>query len=226
MAIRSWCSCPGVTDVNRAKEIIRSTGLLELKIVEQGPSASKEALTPGTARRPTGMDVVPGVEQRRAMRAGSTRLLPGAQGCGRHRSRSAKRASVARREQPAGGELHAQLRRRREVREGHRRQHRPVARDRPRRKVQSAPRIDSRITSDGRISGSFTQEEVQNLSLILRSGSLPATLTYLEERTIGPSLGADSIRSGVMSSVVGLAAHHRVHAHLLQVVGRQRGGSR
>jgi preprotein translocase subunit SecD len=44
-------------------------------------------------------------------------------------------------------------------------------------KVQSAPRIDSRITSDGRISGSFTNEEVQNLSLILRSGSLPATLT-------------------------------------------------
>ena len=72
-------------------------------------------------------------------------------------------------------------------------------------RVQSAPRIDSRITSDGRISGSFTQEEVQNLSLILRSGSLPATLTYLEERTIGPSLGADSIRSGVIASVVGLA---------------------
>jgi preprotein translocase subunit SecD len=71
-------------------------------------------------------------------------------------------------------------------------------------KVQSAPRIDSRITSDGRISGSFTQEEVQNLSLILRSGSLPATLTYLQEQTIGPSLGADSIRSGVIASVVGL----------------------
>jgi len=71
-------------------------------------------------------------------------------------------------------------------------------------RVQSAPRIDGRITTDGRITGSFTQEEVQNLSLILRSGALPATLTYLEERTIGPSLGADSIRSGVTASVVGL----------------------
>jgi len=71
-------------------------------------------------------------------------------------------------------------------------------------RVQSAPRIDSRITSEGRISGSFTQEEVQNLSLILRSGSLPASLTYLEERTIGPSLGADAIRSGIIASVVGL----------------------
>jgi preprotein translocase subunit SecD len=71
-------------------------------------------------------------------------------------------------------------------------------------KVQSAPTLESRITNEGRITGSFTPEEVQNLSLILRSGALPATLTYLQERTIGPSLGADSIRSGVLASVVGL----------------------
>src|SRR5439155_731632 len=71
-------------------------------------------------------------------------------------------------------------------------------------RVQSAPRIESRITTEGRITGSFTSDEVQNLSLILRSGALPATLTYLSERTIGPSLGADSIRSGVIASVVGL----------------------
>jgi preprotein translocase subunit SecD len=71
-------------------------------------------------------------------------------------------------------------------------------------RVQSAPRIDGRITTDGRIYGSFTQQEAQDLSLILRSGALPATLTYLEENTVGPSLGADSIRSGVIASLVGL----------------------
>jgi preprotein translocase subunit SecD len=71
-------------------------------------------------------------------------------------------------------------------------------------RVQSAPRIDGRISTDGRITGSFTNEEVQNLSLILRSGALPAKLDYLQERTIGPSLGADSIRSGVTASAVGL----------------------
>ena len=70
--------------------------------------------------------------------------------------------------------------------------------------MHSAPEIQGRITNEGRISGSFTQEEVQNLALLLRSGALPARLTYLEERTIGPSLGADSIRSGVEASVVGL----------------------
>jgi preprotein translocase subunit SecD len=71
-------------------------------------------------------------------------------------------------------------------------------------RVQSAPRIESRIQSEGRITGSFTTEEVQNLALILRSGALSASLTYLEERTIGPTLGADSIRAGVMASLVGL----------------------
>jgi preprotein translocase subunit SecD len=71
-------------------------------------------------------------------------------------------------------------------------------------RAQSVATIESRITSEGRISGSFTNEEVQNLSLILRSGSLGAGLTYLEERTIGPSLGADSIRAGVLASLVGL----------------------
>ena len=50
----------------------------------------------------------------------------------------------------------------------------------------------------------FTQQEAQDLSLTLQSGALPASLTYLEERTVGPSLGADSIRAGVMASIGGL----------------------
>jgi preprotein translocase subunit SecD len=70
--------------------------------------------------------------------------------------------------------------------------------------VQSAPTINGRIASDGEIAGGFTQEEAQNLALILRSGALPATLTYLQEQTIGPTLGADSIRAGVLASLAGL----------------------
>ena len=58
---------------------------------------------------------------------------------------------------------------------------------------------------------------------MLRSGALPARSTYLEEQRIGPTLGADSIRSGVIASVVGLLLIVVVHAHLLQAVGRQRG---
>ena len=71
-------------------------------------------------------------------------------------------------------------------------------------RVYSAPVIEGRISDDGRIAGNFTQQEANDLSLTLRSGALPASLTYLEERTVGPSLGADSIRAGVMASLTGL----------------------
>src|SRR5258708_2620028 len=71
-------------------------------------------------------------------------------------------------------------------------------------KVVSAPKLEGRITDQGRISGGFTAESANDLSLTLRSGALPASLTYLEEQVVGPSLGADSIRAGIVSSVVGL----------------------
>ncbi len=73
-------------------------------------------------------------------------------------------------------------------------------------KVFSAPQIQSRIDDEGRITGNFTNQEAGDLSLVLRSGALPASLTYLEERTVGPSLGADSIRAGVYASIGGLIA--------------------
>jgi preprotein translocase subunit SecD len=72
-------------------------------------------------------------------------------------------------------------------------------------RVVSAPRIDGRITDEGRIYGSFTSQEVQDLSLVLRSGALPASMSYLHEDVIGPTLGADSIRAGVLASLSGLA---------------------
>jgi preprotein translocase subunit SecD len=73
------------------------------------------------------------------------------------------------------------------------------------KRVVSAPVIEGRITDEGRIAGNFTQQEAADLSLTLRSGALPAGLTYLEERTIGPSLGADSIRAGLLASLTGLS---------------------
>jgi preprotein translocase subunit SecD len=70
--------------------------------------------------------------------------------------------------------------------------------------VFSAPRIEERINDEGRIHGNFTQQEAADLSLVLRSGALPANLTYLEERTVGPSLGQESIEAGVAASIGGL----------------------
>lgn len=72
--------------------------------------------------------------------------------------------------------------------------------------VKSAPVINSQINDRGQISGNFTKKSAEDLSLVLRSGALPAKAVYLEERTVGPSLGADSIRQGVTASVAGMLA--------------------
>src|SRR5215470_8326912 len=156
---------PGVTDVERAKAIMGSPGLLELKIVERQASTREELLVNGQV--PAGMEIVPG--------AGGT-------GNAATTTYYLVRKVAAVTGENIGRQLAIIL-------DG---------------RVQSAPSINGRITTDGRITGSFTNEEVNNLSLILRSGALPAKLDYLEERTIGPSLGADSIRSGATASLVGL----------------------
>ena len=70
--------------------------------------------------------------------------------------------------------------------------------------VYSAPTIQSRIEDQGRIDGNFSQEAAHDLALVLRAGALPASIKYLEERTVGPSLGADSIRHGVQASILSL----------------------
>jgi preprotein translocase subunit SecD len=192
---------PGVTDVNRAKEIIRSTGLLELKIVEQGPSPTKEALMTN-GQVPAGMEIVPGASGTPGDTGTVYYLVKKAAAVTGNDLRNA-RPSLDENNQPAVAFTLSN--------EGGRKFGNVTAENVGRQlaiildgRVQSAPRIESRIQSEGRITGSFTTEEVQNLALILRSGALSASLTYLEERTIGPTLGADSIRAGVIASLVGL----------------------
>jgi preprotein translocase subunit SecD len=71
-------------------------------------------------------------------------------------------------------------------------------------RVYSAPTIQSRIATRGTITGRFTVEEASDLSVILRAGSLSVPVVIEEERTVGPALGADSIRRGVRAMIVGL----------------------
>jgi len=72
--------------------------------------------------------------------------------------------------------------------------------------VYEAPVINSRIEDNGVIEGNFTEQSAHDLALVLRAGALPASIKYLEERTVGPSLGADSIREGVRASIGSLIA--------------------
>ena len=74
-------------------------------------------------------------------------------------------------------------------------------------KVYSAPVIQDRIAGGkASITGNFTTEEAQDLAIVLRAGSLPTPVSVLEERTVGPSLGKESINSGIKASLVGAAA--------------------
>jgi preprotein translocase subunit SecD len=193
---------PGVTDVNRAKEIIRSTALLELKLVEAGPSSSREALLQAHGGKVSDdMEIVTG---------------PATEGGGTSHYLVRKVAAVTgqdlRNARPSLDENNRPAVAFSLTNEGARKFGKVTGENVGRylaiildKRVQSAPRIESRINDEGRISGSFTSDEVNDLSLILRSGALPASMSYLEERVIGPTLGADSIKAGVTASLAGLA---------------------
>jgi preprotein translocase subunit SecD len=71
-------------------------------------------------------------------------------------------------------------------------------------RVREVASIKSAIRDRGEIEGTFTEDEVTTLSKLLRTGALPASLNYLEDRTVGASLGADSIKEGVTAAIVGV----------------------
>ena len=192
---------PGVTDIERARRVIGSPGVLFLKLVEQGPAGTKEELMQN-GQVPANMEIVPGSPS--SGDAGTTvyyLLRKAAVVTGRD-LRSA-RPTMDQNGRPAvsftlGSQGGTQLGKATGENIG-----RSLAIELDGR-VQSAPRIDGRITTDGQIFGSFTQQEVQDLSLILKSGSLSAGFDYLSEQTVGATLGADAIRSGIVASIVGL----------------------
>jgi len=72
-------------------------------------------------------------------------------------------------------------------------------------RIKSAPVIRSEIGTNGQIEGQFTQQEAEDLALVLRAGALPARVVTIEERTVGPSLGRDSIQAGIRASLLGMA---------------------
>ena len=197
---------PGVSEVNRAKEIIRSTSLLELKLVEQGPFPDEASARQAYANNvPPDIQILPGQSEGTAGAPPTTvyyavRRVAGVTG----RDLRNARPSLDENNRPAvsfslnnegaakfGNFTQANINRLLGV----------VLDGR----VNTVATIQSRIDGEGRITGNFTQQEAADRALVLRSGALPASLTYLEERTVGPTLGADSVRAGVYASAGGLA---------------------
>ena len=73
-------------------------------------------------------------------------------------------------------------------------------------KVHEVANIESAIRDSGEIRGGFSQQQADDLSLMLRTGSLPASISYLDTNTVGPSLGKQSIHQGVVAAIAGMAA--------------------
>lgn len=155
---------PGVTDLDRAWEVLGTTGVLEFRLVEDGP---------GSPPVVTGRDI-------RSAR-------PSADEYGRPAVAFTLTEGAGRR---FGEVTAANLGR-----------NLAVVLD---GKVESVAVIESRITTDGQIRGSFTPDAAADLAAVLRAGALPAKVTPAGQTTVGPSLGADSIRSGIAASVAGL----------------------
>jgi preprotein translocase subunit SecD len=196
---------PGVTEIDRAKEIIQSTAILELKLVEGGWAPDEATLLqPFNGVAPADMEVVPGstgVSGDQSRGYYLVRRVAAITGTDLRNARptidefnqpavsfTLNSEGVSKFTRVTGANVGRQL---------------AVILD---NYVYTAPVIEGRIAqADARITGSFTQQEAADLSLVLRSGALPASLTYLEERQVGPTLGQDSIRAGVAASLTGLA---------------------
>ena len=192
---------PGVTDVEQAKRVIKSTAQLSLKIVEDSAPSLETLLAKHDGKVPANMEVVPGrgeeagtsvfyLVKREAIITG--RDLKNARGGVDENNQpdvqfslNASGADKFKRE--TGRNIGKQL---------------AVILD---NQVASAPVIQSQIGSEGRISGHFTTEETDELSKVLRAGALPATLRYLQQLTVGASLGKDSIRQGVLAAAAAMA---------------------
>ncbi|MFN8095770.1 MAG: protein translocase subunit SecD [Vicinamibacteria bacterium] len=192
---------PGVTDVEAAKRIIKTTAQLSLKLVE-GQAASQETLLQATSGKvPDSMEVVTGPSdtpgqptyyllRKEAMITGrdlkSARV--GVDESNRPQINfSLNAAATDRFGRETGRNIGRQL---------------AIVLDNT---VYSAPTIQNRLGSDNRITGRFTTQEADELSKILKAGALPATLRYLQQLTVGASLGRDSIRAGLLAAAAGMA---------------------
>ena len=198
---------PGVDDPARVKEIMQSTAMLEIKQSLGGPYPSEQAaLQDKGGVLPPDAVLMQGksIGSRNADNGEQWYLISRASAVTGRDLRDAQ-ASTDENGQPAvkfiltgegGRKFHS-------FTSAHVGDNLAVILD---NRVQEVAVIKEAISDNGVINGRFTQQETQDLSMTVRSGALPAGIKYLEERTVGPSLGADSIRSGVRAAMVGMLA--------------------
>ena len=193
---------PGIEDTERAKNLIKTTAILEWKLVRAGPAPDEQSLlsafggtVPEDAQVVKGdpnrgeagfflldrIAAVTGKDIRTVRRTVDEWNTPAV-------SFSLNSEGGRRFEKVTGDNIGKQI---------------AIILD---NKVISAPRVEDKIpaTSGGIIRGRYSLEEAEDLVVVLRAGALPAGIRYLEERTIGPSLGADSVRQGLIAGIVAI----------------------
>lgn len=192
---------PGVKDTKRAKDLIGKTARLNFQLVDENGDADaavKGTLPPGDEllyqtndKSSTGGDTrVPFLIQKRVLLDGSAltdaRVEIDSQFNEPYVSIEFDRKGARIFERITGENIKKRL---------------AIVLD---KNVYSAPVIQDKIAGGkARITGNFTMEEAKDLAIVLRAGALPAPVKIIEERTVGPTLGADSIRMGLISGVVG-----------------------
>ncbi|HEY1424021.1 MAG TPA: protein translocase subunit SecD [Candidatus Acidoferrum sp.] len=204
---------PGEGDPIRAKKVIQAGGQLELKLVvdDRTYGSQVEALSAHGGILPPGTELIPGPNEARDP---SGRALGGESWYLVERApivtgRDLKPAGVQESRQtsnPSAWQVNFVLTQEAASRFGQFTEQNIGKRLAVvlEHKVNTAPVINGKIEDSGMIEGSFTQQTAHDLVLVLRAGALPASIKYLEERTVGPSLGADSIRHGVQASILSL----------------------
>lgn len=196
---------PGVDDPARVKELIRATAFLEIKPVVAVADSEEELLSRVGGRVPEDAVVVTGDERDLTGQVVGKRyyLVKKASVVTGRDLRSARRSQDEYGQPAVSFTLTVEGGKKFGAYTGaHVGEQMAIVLD---NKVYSAPVIKSRITDSGIIQGSFTVQSAEDLALVLRAGALPASITYLEERTVGPSLGRDSVIRGVRSGLVGMA---------------------
>jgi preprotein translocase subunit SecD len=189
---------PGVEDTDRVKDLIKNTARLELRLVTAGPASTPQ----GIATIPEGSEILSHTE---VQQDGSTRqeyyavqkvaIVSGdeLQSANRTTDQYGRPAVNFNLTSAAGSKFG-------DFTEANRGKALAIVLD---GKVQSAPTIQDKITTNGIITGQFTIEEANDLGVMLQSGALPAGLRFLEQRVVGPSLGLDSIRKGMLACAIG-----------------------
>ncbi|MBN1356324.1 protein translocase subunit SecD [bacterium] len=190
---------PGIKDIEEAKDIIGKTALLEFRLAVDGPATRQELLEMHGGREPANARLYE-ADQTRGGKLLYYLLEKEAEVTGadldsvRVDRDDYGQWAVAFTLSRDGGKRFARL-----TQDNMDRQLAIVLDG----KVQSAPVIRARISRNGQITGDFTFEEAKKLMIVLKSGALPASVIPFEERTVGPSLGHDSISRGIRSIVLG-----------------------